>query len=1396
MEKKGYRKWLSTLAIITLALVVSMSMAPISVRAASGKAKSIALDHSTYTLKKGSKVRLKATITPKKARDKKVTWSSSKRSVASVNSKGVVKGRKKGSATITAAVKGTSLKASCKIKVGAPVAKITLNRSKINLKIGEATTVKASVSPKKAANKAVTYKSSKPAVASVNTKGKITAKKEGVARITVKAKDGSGKKATATVTVKKADIAVEAVKVTAERSVIKVGETISASAQIIPSDASMKKVNWSSSDPSVATVDSNGKITGVHEGTVIITASAANGRMGSVKINVAAAGTPSPTVTETPTPSVTETPTPSVTETPTPSVTGTPAPSTPSIPSTPSTPVVTGTPVPVPTSPTEVVLDKTAEAIDIGGGFTLNAIVKPDSAVNKTVNWSSSDEAVATVENGKVTGIKAGTATITAVTADGGKTATCEITVGTVTEVADFAGMQEALAAGGISKVICNTQESDHEIPAGDHSDVVLVVNAPNATIINAARFKKIEIQAIGKDTWIEKGDGNAIDVTAEAAHVRNEETIASIQMSQGAKNVEVENEGTIGEILLLGDTDLFVSGENRNQIPVMARASGNTLETSIPVAVDTSDDITLIFRTGAESSSVEIHDHTVNATIQGLGTIQVTDRQTNETEYVVAENIGGETAKGRITGTVRGQTEDGFSNIAGAQIYVIPYQSVIDESTLDPAIAGAGAEGRLYEGITDENGSYTIDEIPYGNYTFVVKADGLKTHFGIVTLNRELFNNEATTLMIPSDETGSVKGFLTDAVDEGRGIPQGITLRLREGANNVSGSVVRETYTDADGAYSFESLEPGTYTIQIIDRRADAEISYSTTYFTVVITANTETSGNMSISPIESEGLFQFVLHWGTEAENVPADLDSHLLGPAAGGKFHTFYADPTYHGEEGERYADLDRDDTDYEGPETTTVRKASDGLYHFYVYDFTNQGNEKNPQMATSQAFVEVFVGGMKVATYYVPDQIGTLWDVCTYDFKTNTLTPINKVTFHPGDSDDVGLEPLDIAKRRLSKTIEKDKCKYFGEALAAEVTQKLADAQSILEGSNDYDEVVNTNNDLEGYFCGLEDSTRIADITSEGLQGYHITGQGSWYDDDSGESILLDKYSVIELQGYDEGVWNALSIDLMDEDASCQILDPDKEGYRKMAVVTNSRTRAVVNYYLKYREYVPSLYPQKIEDPGNHITDFSDHYEDDKDGNGICFLDIYGENDQLAAPIFTFENNVAHSYTVTDENGSVGKLTATYKDTEKVYYIRYSKKLRELYVDSIKLNGGEASSLDQDWVYDDETGEEHRIYSFTGTKSELDDQVLLPEFYARGIYDDQETVSVDSWKVDPVEGGSWNYILTAVYKGETTQFYLNYQQEEMISEMSSADAIQEDNSVNEKAMVVEEEIAPAQ
>ena len=79
---------------------------------------------------------------------------------------------------------------------------------------------------------------------------------------------------------------------------------------------------------------------------------------------------------------------------------------------------------------TSVTLNKNTLELYTGGSENLTATVAPDNATNKTVTWSSSDETVATVDNkGNVTAVKAGTATITVKTADGGKTATCTVTV-------------------------------------------------------------------------------------------------------------------------------------------------------------------------------------------------------------------------------------------------------------------------------------------------------------------------------------------------------------------------------------------------------------------------------------------------------------------------------------------------------------------------------------------------------------------------------------------------------------------------------------------------------------------------------------------------------------------------------------------------------------------------------------------------------------------------------------------------------------------------------------------------------------------------------------------------------------------------------------------------------
>ncbi len=76
-----------------------------------------------------------------------------------------------------------------------------------------------------------------------------------------------------------------------------------------------------------------------------------------------------------------------------------------------------------------VTLSKETATVAVGNQVTLTATVLPENADNKKVTWSSDKESVATVANGVVTGVAAGTATITATTVDGAKTASCVVTV-------------------------------------------------------------------------------------------------------------------------------------------------------------------------------------------------------------------------------------------------------------------------------------------------------------------------------------------------------------------------------------------------------------------------------------------------------------------------------------------------------------------------------------------------------------------------------------------------------------------------------------------------------------------------------------------------------------------------------------------------------------------------------------------------------------------------------------------------------------------------------------------------------------------------------------------------------------------------------------------------------
>lgn len=236
---------------------------------------SLALNKSIYTLKKGKNVKLKANLN-RAAKKKGVEWKVGNPKIASVSKTGKVTAKKKGKTVITAKVKVTKTKAGCRIIVGTPVSRIKLNKKSISLTTGQKFTLKATISPRRASMKRVTYQSGNGKVAMVSKKGVIRAVSAGTAKITVTAADGSGKKASCTVKVSENIVSVSSVALNKTRLNLKQGGKERLIATVNPSNATDQAVRWSSSNHAVAEVSNNGTVKAVADGTAIITASAHN----------------------------------------------------------------------------------------------------------------------------------------------------------------------------------------------------------------------------------------------------------------------------------------------------------------------------------------------------------------------------------------------------------------------------------------------------------------------------------------------------------------------------------------------------------------------------------------------------------------------------------------------------------------------------------------------------------------------------------------------------------------------------------------------------------------------------------------------------------------------------------------------------------------------------------------------------------------------------------------------------------------------------------------------------------------------------------------------------------------------------------------------------------------
>lgn len=329
----------------------------------------IKLDKTTLSLADGKTYELTATVYPENTTTKSVTWSSSNTKVVKVDSYGEVTAVNPGTAYIYCKTKDSGVTAKCKVTVKEVKAtSISFSSASTTIEYSKTKTLAPSFKPSNTTDKSLTWKSSNPKVVSVDSNGKIKGLKAGQsAVITATTKNG---KLTAKITVKVNPIGVSKITLNRTSQSLSKGKSFTLTATVKPSNATDKTLTWKSSNPEVAKVDKNGKVTAVKNGTATITCTSANGKKATCTVTVRKI------------------------------------------------------------SVTDVKLDMTSVRVEQGATFTIKATVVPSNATNQKVTWSSSDSSIAKVSSsGKVTAVSVGICQITATTADGEFTAVCMIEV-------------------------------------------------------------------------------------------------------------------------------------------------------------------------------------------------------------------------------------------------------------------------------------------------------------------------------------------------------------------------------------------------------------------------------------------------------------------------------------------------------------------------------------------------------------------------------------------------------------------------------------------------------------------------------------------------------------------------------------------------------------------------------------------------------------------------------------------------------------------------------------------------------------------------------------------------------------------------------------------------------
>ena len=322
-----------------------------------------------------------------------ISWSSSNINVVIVEG-GKIIGVNKGEAYVKV-TDGIGV-AVCKVKVidnYVPVQSVRLSSNGESLLLGSVVKLEPIIYPINASNKKPTYISSNVGVASVDANGYVTAKKLGTANISVTIED---RVAIYKVTVVD-KITLQGISVQSAIQ-LKPNGTAQLNVSYNPSNATDKDVSFRTSNSNIATVSNTGLVRAVSPGTATITVTSNDGgHVATSKITVVANSTPTNPVTSPQT----------TTREPTTQSGG----------------------VSNSIKLKGIMLNQTSLTLNVNEEEILSVIYNPTNATDKTVTWRSSNESVATVNNGRIKTISAGTTIISAISSDGHYEAKCTLTV-------------------------------------------------------------------------------------------------------------------------------------------------------------------------------------------------------------------------------------------------------------------------------------------------------------------------------------------------------------------------------------------------------------------------------------------------------------------------------------------------------------------------------------------------------------------------------------------------------------------------------------------------------------------------------------------------------------------------------------------------------------------------------------------------------------------------------------------------------------------------------------------------------------------------------------------------------------------------------------------------------